>query len=266
MLPQTKVIATDLDGTLLRSDGTLSLRTVAALRAASAAGMHIAIATARPLRALRPLLQDEAFDGWGVCQNGAVVYELASYERVLAWEMERAVAARIVADLRREVDGVVFAIEMDDLFHCEPRFDARMQALEPPDVRLGDAIDLITGPLTKLLAHHPAHTARDLAAAAVRVIGDAAVVTHSGAPFIEISASGITKAFGVSALCERLGVEAAEVVAFGDMPNDVAMMRWAGRCVAVANAHADVIACADEVTGANDDDGVAAVIERLLQD
>ena len=260
-----KLIATDLDGTLLRSDGTISQRTLSALRAATARGVYVAIATARPMRALRPVIDGAGMTGWGVCQNGAVIHDLASLERVLAWEIERAVAARIVADLRRAVDGVVFAIEMDDVFHCEPRFDARMQALEPPGVRLGDALELITGPLTKLLAHHPAHNAHDLAAAAVRIIGDVAVVTHSGAPIIEISASGITKAFCVSALCERLGIDAGQVLAFGDMPNDLAMMRWAGRCVAVANAHADVIACADEVTGANDVDGVAAVIERLLR-
>jgi hydroxymethylpyrimidine pyrophosphatase-like HAD family hydrolase len=201
---------------------------------------------------------------WGICQNGAVVYDLTSFERMLAWEIEQAIALRIVADLRREVEGVAFAIEMDDLFHCEPRFDARMQALEPPEVRFGDALDLITGPLTKLLAHHPTRAAQDLAPVAAGVVGPAAVVTHSGAPFVEISASGITKAFGVSALCERLGVDATHVLAFGDMPNDLAMMRWAGRRVAVANAHPDVLAAADAVTSSNDDDGVASVIERLL--
>ncbi|HET6615420.1 MAG TPA: HAD family hydrolase [Dehalococcoidia bacterium] len=265
MLPQIKVIATDLDGTLLRSDGTLSLRTLAALRAASAVGLHIAIATARPLRALRPVLRDEAFDGWGVCQNGAVVYELSSYERVLAWEMERAVAARIVEELRRVVGGVSFAIEMDDLFHCEPHFESGLQALEPPEVRYGDALELICGPLTKLLAHHPSFAAHELASAAAGIVGADGVVTHSGARFIEISASGVTKAFAVSALCERLDVEASEVVAFGDMPNDLAMMRWAGHSVAVANAHPDVKACASAITASNDDDGVASVIERLVE-
>lgn len=266
-MPQpTRLIATDLDGTLLRSDGTLSLRTVAALRAAAERGIHIAIATARPVRALTPVLEGSVISGWGVCQNGAVVHELQSCERVLAWEMESAVAVRIVSELRRVMDGVAFAIEMDDLFHCEPHFESRLQALEPPDVRYGDALELISGPLTKLLAHHPSLEPEDLAFAVANVIGDDGVVTHSGAGFIEISASGVTKAFGVAALCERLEVDPASVLAFGDMPNDVAMMEWAGHRIAVANAHAAVKACADEVTASNDDDGVAAIIERLLED
>jgi hydroxymethylpyrimidine pyrophosphatase-like HAD family hydrolase len=90
------------------------------------------------------------------------------------------------------------------------------------------------------------------------------MVTHSGAAFVEMSAAGVTKASGVRGLCERLGIGPGEVIAFGDMPNDLAMMRWAGRRVAVANAHADVLACADEVTASNDENGVALAIERLL--
>jgi hydroxymethylpyrimidine pyrophosphatase-like HAD family hydrolase len=188
-MPQAiKLIATDLDGTLLRSDGTLSRRAVAALRATVSSGIHLAIATARPVRALRPVVNGADIDGWGVCQNGAVVYELASFERVLGWEMDQAIAARIVADLRREIAGVSFAIEMDDLFHCEPRFDSGLQALEPPEVRYGDALDLISGPLTKILVHHPTHEPSDLAGAAADIVGEAGVVTHSGARFIEISA------------------------------------------------------------------------------
>jgi len=259
-----RLIATDLDGTLLRSDGTISARTLAALRGAVERGIHVAIATARPFRALRPLIEASPFDGWGVCQNGAVVYEFASFERVLVWEMESAVAKDIVADLRREVTGVAFACEMDDLFCCEPHFASRLQAMEPPEITYGDALDLIVGPLTKLLAHHPDHASPDLATVAARVVGEQAVVTHSGAGFVELSAAGVTKAFGVGALCDRLGVAADEVIAFGDMPNDLAMMRWAGSRIAVANAHPDVLACADDVTAANDDDGVARVIEALL--
>jgi hydroxymethylpyrimidine pyrophosphatase-like HAD family hydrolase len=81
---------------------------------------------------------------------------------------------------------------------------------------------------------------------------------------MEISASGVSKAVALSRLADELGVPADEVVAFGDMPNDVPMLGWAGHAVAVANAHPDVLAAADEITASNDDDGVAQVIERLL--
>jgi hydroxymethylpyrimidine pyrophosphatase-like HAD family hydrolase len=81
---------------------------------------------------------------------------------------------------------------------------------------------------------------------------------------VEISAKGVTKAFGLERIAAEHGIEAADVVAFGDMPNDLPMFAWAGHVVAVANAHADVLAAADEVTASNDDDGVARVVERLL--
>lgn len=260
-----QLIATDLDGTLLRSDGTLSARTLSALREADDRGIHVAIATARPFRAMRPLVEESRFRGWGVCQNGAVVYELPSFERVLAWEMDMVVAREIVGDLRSALGGVAFACEMDDLFHCEPQFESRLQAMEPPEITYGDALDLIAAPLTKLLVQHAAHASAELASLATRVVGERAVVTHSGAGLIEISTSGVTKAFGVGALCERLGVDPSAVIAFGDMPNDLAMMQWAGRCVAVANAHPDVIACAGEVAPSNDDDGVAVILEQLIE-
>jgi Cof subfamily protein (haloacid dehalogenase superfamily) len=259
-----KLIATDLDGTLLRSDGTLSERTLAALRAAHAAGMHVVVATARPYRALAPLVEASPFDGWGVCQNGAVTYHLASREQVAIQAMEDGHARRIVAELRTAFDGVVFACEVDDAFSCEPGFRAGLQAMEPETVTYGDALDLITSPLTKLLAHHAATAPADLALAATRIAGEHGVVTYSGARFVEISAAGVTKAAGVAAVCERLGVDADAVVAFGDAHNDLAMLRWAGHRVAVANAGEDVLAEAHEVAPANDDDGVARVIERLL--
>ena len=128
----------------------------------------------------------------------------------------------------------------------------------------GDALDLISGPLTKILVHHPTHAPSDLAGAAADIVGEAGVVTHSGARFIEISASGITKAHGVSALCERLGIDASDVLAFGDMPNDLAMLSWAGTSYAVANGHESVIAAADHVAPRNSDDGVAVTLARVF--
>ena len=82
---------------------------------------------------------------------------------------------------------------------------------------------------------------------------------------LEIGAAGVSKASGLAVLCARRGIDRADVLAFGDMPNDLAMLEWAGRSVAVANAHAEVIAIADEVTASNDEGGVAQVLERLLE-
>ncbi len=96
------------------------------------------------------------------------------------------------------------------------------------------------------------------------IAGETVTITHAGAPYLEISARGVHKGWALEALCARLGIPAEHVVAFGDMPNDLPMLQWAGCGVAMANAHPDVLAAADVVTRSNEEDGVAMVVERLL--
>ena len=103
-------------------------------------------------------------------------------------------------------------------------------------------------------------------AAAAAVVGDTATVTTSSRNgLLEIAAPGVTKASGLAEVAAMHGIEPAQVVAVGDMPNDVAMLSWAGRAYAVANAHPSVLAVADDVLPSNDDDGVATLIDRLLR-
>jgi hydroxymethylpyrimidine pyrophosphatase-like HAD family hydrolase len=90
--------------------------------------------------------------------------------------------------------------------------------------------------------------------------------THSsGRALIEMSAHGVTKASALAALAEGHEIKPADVIAFGDMPNDLPMLRWAGTSYAVANAHAEVLAAVDHVTAANNDDGVARILEDLYR-
>jgi len=106
--------------------------------------------------------------------------------------------------------------------------------------------------------------ADELYPTALRLVGDRAVVTYSSPRFLEISASGIDKATTLARYCKRLGIASSEVVAFGDMPNDIPMLRWAGRGVAVANAHPEALAAADAITASNMADGVARYLDELL--
>ena len=115
-----------------------------------------------------------------------------------------------------------------------------------------------------LIVRHPTMPIEDLWAITREIAGDAATATHSGAPFIEVSATGITKASALAHLCDRLGIAQSETIAIGDMPNDLPMLAWAGHSVAVANAHPEVRAAANEITASNEDDGVAQVLERLI--
>jgi len=127
--------------------------------------------------------------------------------------------------------------------------------------------DLLDGPLTKLLVRHEDRTSDDLLAAARAAVGDLAELTHStpsGGALLEISASGVSKATTLARFCAGRGIDAADVLAFGDMPNDLPLLAWAGTPYAVANAHPDVLAAVERHTASNDDDGVAHVLERTF--
>jgi HAD superfamily hydrolase (TIGR01484 family) len=107
-------------------------------------------------------------------------------------------------------------------------------------------------------------TSQQMAEAARTVLAgaDLEITYSSNSGLIELSAAGVTKASGLLEVCRRLDVDPDRVVVFGDMPNDVPMVEWAGHGVAMANAHADLLAVADEVTAPNSEDGVAQVLER----
>ena len=136
--------------------------------------------------------------------------------------------------------------------------------LQVVGARYADALELVREPVTKLLARHPSAPFADVLAAARRIGGDDAVSTTAGGTVVEISGAGVTKASALATLCAAEGIVRAAVIAFGDAPNDLALLAFAGRSVAVGNAHPDVLAAAGEVTASNDDDGVAQVLERLL--
>jgi hydroxymethylpyrimidine pyrophosphatase-like HAD family hydrolase len=122
-----------------------------------------------------------------------------------------------------------------------------------------------TGTCVKLLAWSAAPVTDAVLDVVGRALPAGTAVTYSGgAGMLEVHAAGVSKVVTLSALCAGWGVPAAQVAAFGDMPNDLPMLRWAGRAVAVANAHPSVLAIAHEVTASNDDDGVALVLTRLV--
>ena len=166
--------------------------------------------------------------------------------------------------IRTAVPGVAFAVETATGFGHEPtylaRYDAGLERAVAP------VEELYTEPALKLLARHEAMTPDELVAVARAVVGDLVEVTHSAteSALLEISAAGVSKASGLARFATSRGIDAADVVAFGDMPNDLPMLTWAGTSYAMANAHPSVRAVSDHLAPANDDDGVAQVIEALL--
>jgi hydroxymethylpyrimidine pyrophosphatase-like HAD family hydrolase len=258
-----RLVATDLDGTLLRSDGAGSDRTAAALRAVQAAGVRTVLVTARPPRWLDELAHLVGDDGVAICGNGAFVYDVPSRKVLSHKGIEPESVAAIIDDLRRELPGVAFAAERTTGFALEEAYESQHPV--PSDAVRGSIAAGDGGLVGKLLGRHPTMSEEEFLARAAEVVGDRGVVAYSGASGLaEISAPGVTKAAALESWCADLGVGAPEVWAFGDMPNDLPMIVWAGTSFAVANAHPDVIAAADHVCPSNDEDGVAQVLEQLV--
>lgn len=257
-----KIVACDLDGTLLRSDGTVSARTRTAIARVEAAGALVVLCTARPARWMRPLADALGHDGIAVCANGGVLWDLRSDSLIESFPLEPALSREVVRLLADALPGGSWAVERISGFGREPSYASRWPA--PEDTVVASVHALVSEPVVKLMLRHDALLADALLERAQEVVGHLAELTHSnsGDGLLEISAAGISKATTLARLCEERGVGREAVLAFGDMPNDLPMLRWAGHSVAVAGAHPDVLAAADEVTAANDDDGVALVLER----
>ena len=264
-----RAIATDLDGTLLRTDKSVSARTRDAVLAAEASGMLVVIATGRPPRWIAPVVDELGDRGLVVCANGAAVYDPARHELVERTELDAEVARSIVDDLEEAYPDAVLGIEAGFDFAVDEsitRADLELAgSWNLEGLHIGPIRSFLDEPVLKLIVRLP-HPAPDGTADAVQaLVGDRALVTHSTTEsFLELSHPTVHKAATVERLLIESDIAASSVVAFGDMPNDLELIRWAGLGVAVANADPRLKAAADEVTASNDDDGVALVIERLL--
>ncbi|MFF4588506.1 Cof-type HAD-IIB family hydrolase [Streptomyces sp. NPDC001388] len=268
-----RLIATDLDGTLLRDDKSVSPRTVAALAAAEEAGIEVFFVTGRPARWMDVVSEHVHGHGLAICGNGAAVVDLhggpGTHRFVKVRELERDNALDAVRLLRDAAPGTMYAIEQTYGFYQEPAYP-KMHMEVPDD--LAPAEDLLapegpgsTEPVLKILAFHPTLDPDAFLTLARLAIGDRANVTRSSpSALLEISGPDVSKASTLALCCAERGISHEEVVAFGDMPNDVEMLTWAGRSYAMGNAHPDVIAAASGQTVANNEDGVAVVIEQLI--
>ncbi|MGF1431444.1 HAD family hydrolase [Kitasatospora sp. LaBMicrA B282] len=260
-----RLIATDLDGTLLDPAETVTDRTRAALAAATAAGAVHVIVTGRAVTWARPVFEAIGYTGTAVCGQGAQVYDAGSDRLLTSLTLDRQLARLALAKLTAELGPPAVAAARDGL-------DGAVLALptyrlmgsgELPLTVVTDPAELFAAPIGKLFVQHPDLTTDQLTEAAQRIIGDLVTVTMAGEGIVELLPLGLSKATGLAVAARRLGLKAADTIAFGDMPNDLPMFRWAAHGVAMAGAHQELLAVADEVTAGNDADGVALVLERL---
>ena len=258
-----RLVATDLDGTLVRSDGTVSPYTADVLARVEALGVPVVFVTGRPLRWTEEVFEHVGEHGLAVVSNGALVWDVARHRPHLERPIDPGLGLEVCTLVRDAIPGSVFAVETLDGIGLEDEFLERHPV--PDGARRGPIAELFDRPALKLLARHEDLSPQEFWDAAEAVVEGRLVITWSSATsLLEISAPGVTKASTLELLCADLGIGAADVVAFGDMPNDLPMLAWAGTSYAMANAHHTVLEAAARTAPANDEDGVARVLAGLL--
>lgn len=261
-----RLVASDLDGTLFGPDHQLSDRTCAAIAAAADRGIRFVAATGRSHRTALPRLGPAPAIETICASNGAATWDVPG-ER---FTVTRCIADETLVDvvdiLRTSFPTMAFGWESADGFGWDPRWLERRDhspRLAAPDWEPGPLDPDRHRRLFKVMAWDGDLKQAELAAVVAEQMPPDVVCTTSGADFVEITGDGVDKASALQAWCGLEGIDADQVVTFGDQHNDLTMLRWAGRGIAMGNAHDDVKAVADEVIGTNADDAVAAVLDTL---
>jgi hypothetical protein len=261
-----KLIATDLDGTIVNHDGRISERTISAFKSARDLGVEVFFVTGRPPRWMPEIREAFGF-GSAICGNGAMLYDLMGDKVLEEWLIELPEQFETVTRLRKSIPEVSFAVESHNYFHREkayiPRWDIGLDNIGVHTIE-----EVIKSPALKMLARCSQQnlSSDEMLAIAMKELDGLVTVTHSNPhdSLLEISALGVSKGATLARMAERLGITADECVTFGDNPNDFSMLEWAGRSYAMASGHPDGGKYAKSIAGPCEEDGVAIAIEALL--
>jgi len=261
-----RLIATDLDGTIVRPDGTVSDRTAEVLARARATGVRLVLVTGRPSRWLEALRVSLGGLGTAICSNGAVVVDddAGVILEATTLSVDEVLEAR--ARVLSVAPDAVFAAETVSGLHLEAGFASSLAEREGLRAGPFDAAALAAEGVVKLLAKRPGADCASFERAAAPVLDGLVSLTHSAprVALIEMASPGVDKSVTLARHAARLGIDAADVVAFGDMPNDIGMLTWAGTGFAVGSGQPRVMAAADRVIGTVEEDSVARALEELL--
>lgn len=267
----TKLIASDLDGTLLQTSGTVSPENKQAIDLALNEGLDLVFVTGRPARWMGEIAEMTGHDGLVLCANGAVVYDLKSKEIVSAQIMDGELGLLAAERLLSVDPDITFAVELartSDEFLIDTKYRPRWEPIVPPrKVSVEEMFE--TGCVVKFLARpssealHDADSFLHACDAALEGILD---ITHSDTTdvLIEMSLLGTNKGTGLARFATERGFTANQVAAMGDMPNDIPMIEWAGLGAAVGNAHDWVKAAADLHLPTNDEHAFAHLVDHVL--
>ncbi len=262
-----KLIGTDLDGTIVAHYGFISERTKIAFTAANAAGIHIYFVTGRPIRWMTEIKENFNF-GLGICGNGAMLYDFLNEKILEEWLFSVEAQLETVKRLRAVIPPVTFAVEVNQQFAREKKYVPRWD-IGADNVGVDEIEEIITAPALKILARcqNGEFSSDEMLVLAIKELAGIATVTHSNSTdsLLEISADGVSKGATLAKMADRHGLTADDCVTFGDNPNDFSMLTWASRSWAMADGHPDLMKHAKYQTDAHQEDGVAKVIERLLE-
>ena len=267
MSKRPKLIATDLDGTIVSHEGVITQRTIDAFTKAKDLGVHVFFVTGRPPRWMGEIRDAFGF-GAAICCNGAMLYDLMNDAVLEEWMISVDEQLEIVRRMRIAMPEMSFAVESNDHYHREiayiPKWDVGLD-----NVGVEKIEDAISRPALKVLGRcsNLEFTSDEMVEVARRELQDLVTVTHSAAndSLIEISALNISKGTTLAMMADRLGLNADDVVTFGDNPNDFSMLEWASRSYAMADGHPEAPSFAKDVAEACEADGVAKIIEELLE-
>lgn len=260
-----RLIALDLDGTTIHHDGTMSPAVRQAVGEVAEAGFHVVIATGRAILAAMPLIEELGLEhGLAVCSNGAVTLELDpdhpnGYRILETVTFDPAPALEMLRG--SWPDAVVAVEELGVGFKVSAPFpDGELEGL----VRVVPWADLSDSPATRVTFRSPTGTAEDFLALVERIGLHEVSYAVGFTAWLDINPEGVSKASALELIRSRLGVDPMNTVAVGDQRNDIEMLQWAQRGVAMGNAPDEVKAVADEVTLDVDEDGLVPVLRSLL--
>jgi Cof subfamily protein (haloacid dehalogenase superfamily) len=261
-----KLIATDLDGTIVNHDGRISDRTIATFKRAHAEGIEIFFVTGRPPRWM-PEIREAFGLGKAICGNGAMLYDLLGDKVLEEWLIDTDAQLETVNRLRKSIPEVSFAVESHSYFHREKAYISRWD-VGLDNIGVHTIEEVIKSPALKMLARCSQQnlSSDEMLDIATVELDGLVTVTHSNPhdSLLEISALGVSKGATLAKMAARLGIDASDCVTFGDNPNDFSMLSWSGRSYAMASGHPDGAKYAKSVAGPCEEDGVAIAIEALL--
>ncbi len=261
-----KLVAIDLDGTLLRSDKNITKRNADAIKAARAAGVKVVLCSARPPRTVREIYTALGLDALEINYNGALIHDPVRQKHLSHLPLSGDIAIQIVQMARLMDERIDISLEvLDQMFTDRPESAIQTETSKrfKPD-KVGPIKSLITGPVTKLMLLAPAVQLRPVRAAIHEQFRNDVGLMESDENLLQYVHPRVDKGRALRYVADYYKIPKEQVLAIGDAPNDISMLKWAGLGCCVSNGWAEALAVADEIIPANDDDAVAYAINTFI--